>query len=188
MRSVFSISSYELVPPPAPNTVARPTTEGACQVRLQLSMLLLRRTVRMNFCATKFISLVAFEQLNRPTPSPAFRAVAARRPAAARSRASSQVAVRRPPLSRTIGSVSRVSPFFIEACSFRSAPDRLYAAARRPTASGGDAFGVAVDVRAPVADEPHQRHPEPLGRLDRERGGRAHRADDRDPRDRRLLD
>ncbi len=44
MRSVFSISSYELVPPPAPNTVARPTTEGACQVRLQLSMLLLRRT------------------------------------------------------------------------------------------------------------------------------------------------
>ena len=41
MRSVFSISSYELVPPPAPNTVARPTTLGACQVRLQLSMLLL---------------------------------------------------------------------------------------------------------------------------------------------------
>ena len=44
MRSVCSISSYELVPPPAPNTVARPTTEGACQVRLQLSMLLLCRT------------------------------------------------------------------------------------------------------------------------------------------------
>jgi len=49
MRSVFSISSYELVPPPAPNTVARPTTLGACQVRLQLSMLLLPRTWRMNF-------------------------------------------------------------------------------------------------------------------------------------------
>ena len=43
-RSVCSISSYELVPPPAPNTVARPTTEGACQVRLQLSMLLLCKT------------------------------------------------------------------------------------------------------------------------------------------------
>ena len=42
-------------------------------MRLQLSMLLLRRTVRMNFCATTFISLVAFEQLNGPTPSPAFR-------------------------------------------------------------------------------------------------------------------
>ena len=49
--SVSSISRYELVPPPAPNTVARPATEGACQVRLQLSMLLLPRTVRTNFCA-----------------------------------------------------------------------------------------------------------------------------------------
>ena len=43
MRSVCSASSYELVPPPAPKTVARPTTLGACQVRLQLSMLLLPR-------------------------------------------------------------------------------------------------------------------------------------------------
>ena len=50
-RSVSSISRYELVPPPAPNTVARPATEGACQVRLQLSMLLLPRTVRENFWA-----------------------------------------------------------------------------------------------------------------------------------------
>ena len=95
----------------------------------------------MNFCATKFISLVAFEQLNRPTPSPAFRSVAARRPAAARSRASSQVAVRRPPLSRTIGSVSRVSPFFIEACSFRSALDRLYAAVRGSGPQAGTRSG-----------------------------------------------
>jgi len=47
MRSVFSISSYELVPPP--KTVARPTTLGACQVRLQLSMLLLPMTERVNF-------------------------------------------------------------------------------------------------------------------------------------------
>jgi len=44
-------SRYELVPPPAPNTVARPATEGACQVRLQLSMLLLPRTTRRDFCA-----------------------------------------------------------------------------------------------------------------------------------------
>ena len=51
IRSVSSASRYELVPPPAPNTVARPATEGACQVRLQLSMLLLPRTVRANFCA-----------------------------------------------------------------------------------------------------------------------------------------
>jgi hypothetical protein len=49
MTSVFSISSYELVPPPAPKTVARPTTLGACQVRLQLSMLLLPMTERVNF-------------------------------------------------------------------------------------------------------------------------------------------
>ena len=51
MTSVFSASSYEDVPPPAPKTVARPTTEGACQVRLQLSMLLLPTAVRMNFIA-----------------------------------------------------------------------------------------------------------------------------------------
>src|SRR5688572_25284680 len=118
MRSVFATSSYELVPPPAPNTVARPTTLGACQVRLQLSMLLLPRTCRENFCATKFISFVAFEQLNRPTPQPGFASTAACRPEAARSSASSQVAVRRPPFERTIGSVSRTSPFLIERTPF----------------------------------------------------------------------
>ena len=52
MRSVSSISRYELVPPPAPNTVASPATLGACHVRLQLSMLLLPTTVRANFWAT----------------------------------------------------------------------------------------------------------------------------------------
>ena len=65
-RSVSSTSRYELVPPPAPKTVARPATLGACQVRLQLSMLLLPRTARENFCAAKFTSLVALEQLNVP--------------------------------------------------------------------------------------------------------------------------
>jgi len=49
MTSVSSISRYELVPPPAPNTVARPTTLGACQVRLQLSTLFEPMTVRANF-------------------------------------------------------------------------------------------------------------------------------------------
>src|SRR5919106_6129164 len=76
----------------------------------------------MNFCATKFISLVAFEQLNTPTPQPGFRSIAACIPDAALSRASSHVAVRRPPFERTIGSVSRTSPFLIEASSFPPAP------------------------------------------------------------------
>ena len=49
MRSVVSISSYADVPPPAPSTAARPATEGACQVRLQLSTLLVWNTVRANF-------------------------------------------------------------------------------------------------------------------------------------------
>jgi hypothetical protein len=51
MTSVSSTARYELVPPPAPNTVARPTTLGACQVRLQLSMLFVPITERTNFCA-----------------------------------------------------------------------------------------------------------------------------------------
>ena len=50
-QSVSSISRYELVPPPIPNTVARPATLGACQVRLQLSMLFEPMTARANFCA-----------------------------------------------------------------------------------------------------------------------------------------
>ena len=66
MTSVSSASRYDEVPPPAPNTVARPATLGACQVRLQLSMLLLCMTARVNFWAMKFISFVVFEQLNIP--------------------------------------------------------------------------------------------------------------------------
>ena len=67
MTSVSSISAYDDVPPPAPNTVARPTTEGACQVRLQESMLFVPMTARANFWAMKFISLVDFEQEKKPT-------------------------------------------------------------------------------------------------------------------------
>ncbi len=66
-RSVSSTSLYELVPPPAPNAVARPTTLGACQVRLQLSILWLRKTTRASFCARKFISFVDLEQLKMPS-------------------------------------------------------------------------------------------------------------------------
>ncbi len=50
-QSVVSISSYEEVPPPAPSTAARPATEGACQVRLQESMLFDPNATRENFCA-----------------------------------------------------------------------------------------------------------------------------------------
>ena len=49
MTSASSASRYELVPPPAPKTVARPTTLGACQVRLQESMLFEPIAARMNF-------------------------------------------------------------------------------------------------------------------------------------------
>ena len=66
IRSVSSASRYELVPPPAPNTVARPATLGACQVRLQLSMLLLPSTTLANFWAAKLTSLVAFEHEKTP--------------------------------------------------------------------------------------------------------------------------
>ncbi len=51
MQSVSSISRYDEVPPPAPKTVARPTTEGACQVLLHESMLLDPITTRANFWA-----------------------------------------------------------------------------------------------------------------------------------------
>ena len=66
MTSVSSISRYDDVPPPAPNTVARPTTLGACQVRLQESMLFVPITWRANFCARKFISFVALEHEKIP--------------------------------------------------------------------------------------------------------------------------
>ena len=51
ITSVSSISRYDDVPPPAPNTVARPTTLGACQVRLHESMLFEPMTWRASFCA-----------------------------------------------------------------------------------------------------------------------------------------
>src|SRR3989449_11623796 len=91
---VSSISRYELVPPPAPKTVARPATLGACHVRLQLSMLLLPITDRANFCEMKFISLVALEQLKRPNVLGPCLATAPESPSAARCSGSSHEAGR----------------------------------------------------------------------------------------------
>src|SRR3981081_4466722 len=108
-RSVSSASWYDEVPPPAPNTVARPATLGACQVRLQLSMLLLCITARANFWAMKFISFVLLEQLNMPNALGPL-SLAAANPAAALSSASSQDAGRSRPPSLTSGSVRRTSP------------------------------------------------------------------------------
>src|ERR1700682_3332381 len=99
-KSVSSSSRYDEFPPPAPNTVARPATLGACQVRLQLSTLLLPMTARVNFCDIKFSSLVVFEQLNIPKALGPI-ALAASKPAAARCSASSQVAGRSRPPSLT---------------------------------------------------------------------------------------
>src|SRR5919204_1252309 len=117
ISSVSSASRYELVPPPAPKTVARPTTEGACQVRLQLSMLLLPRTCRESFWAAKLTSLVAFEQLKIPIglhdwPA-SLVASAAWNPATVRSSASSHVAGWSSPpfVSRTRGWVRRTYDF-----------------------------------------------------------------------------
>jgi hypothetical protein len=49
-------------------------------------------TTRANFCAMKFISFVAFEQLKSPNVCGPLRVTAARKPSAARLSASSHVA------------------------------------------------------------------------------------------------
>ena len=108
ITSVSSISWYDDVPPPAPNTVARPTTLGACQVRLQQSMLFVPITWRANFCARKFISFVAFEHEKIPNDvdaSAVTRAREARRGAVERLVPGSRAAARPP--SRTSGVVRR---------------------------------------------------------------------------------
>lgn len=78
-------------------------------MRLQLSTLFVPMATRVNFWATKFISLVVFEQLNMPKASAPRAATTDWKPAAARPSASSQVAGRSaPPLrSRTRGTVKR---------------------------------------------------------------------------------
>ena len=151
-RSVCSTSSYELVPPPAPNTVARPTTDGACQVRLQL------------------VDVVAAEDLTAELPSDEVHLVRGLR-AAEHPRPPAGVALdgaaeplggpveglvpggRRAasPLSRTIGSVSRVSGALIDGCSFLREPGssrfyvgRSYGREHRLTAGAARAPGGRV--------------------------------------------
>src|SRR5581483_10073172 len=87
--------------------VVRPTTEGACQVRLHESTLLLPKTCRAIFDARKLTSLVDLEQEKIPVAVLPFSCRLRRNPSAARSRASSQEAGRRTPLSRTRGWVRR---------------------------------------------------------------------------------
>ena len=128
MTFASSTSRYEVVPPPAPKTAARPATLGACQVLLQLSMLLLPTAVRMNFWAAKFTSLVAFEQLNMPKEVGPCRSMMPRIPLAAQSSACSQVAGRSFPFSRMRGSVSRCGDM---ALSLRSLAECLQRSAQR---------------------------------------------------------
>src|SRR5256714_3133451 len=138
IRSVSSASRYELVPPPAPNTVARPATDGACQVRLQLSMLLLPRTWRESFWAAKLTSLVDLLQLKIPIggrSAPGREARAARNPSTVRSSASSQLAGRSSPpfVSRTRGWVRRTY-------DFGKGPPCLCVVHRRPFGRSGRVY------------------------------------------------
>jgi hypothetical protein len=80
-------------------------------VRLHESMLFDPITERTNFCARKLTSFEAFEQLNIPNERVVSVAFARPSPAAATSSASSQLAGRSDPFSRTIGSVSRPRVF-----------------------------------------------------------------------------
>ena len=61
---------------------------------MQLSMLLLPSTVRLNFCAAKLTSMVAFEHEKTPKVVGPWAAFAAWKPATTRVRASSQLAGR----------------------------------------------------------------------------------------------
>src|SRR4026207_2346520 len=72
-------------------------------------MLWVPNPTRASFWARKFISLLAFEQLNVPMASPPCLSRTVRTPSAAKLSASSHEAGRRPPLSRIRGSVSRVN-------------------------------------------------------------------------------
>ena len=162
ITSVSSISRYEFVPPPTPNTVARPATLGACQVRLQLSMLLLPITTRANFCAMKLSSFVVFEQLNIPNARGPCRSVVSRNPLAVRSSASSQLAGRSVSPSRISGSVSLtyrpdlVLDFIGNTRSAweggRMRPSALYASEVR--AQGGPSLAPSASLTSPLESNP----------------------------------
>jgi len=76
-------------------------------VRLHESMLLVPNASLANFWAAKFISLVAFEHENKPTPVGPRVSSVFLKPTVALSRACSQLAGRSTPPSRTMGVVSR---------------------------------------------------------------------------------
>jgi hypothetical protein len=69
-------------------------------------MLFVPITARANFCAMKFISFVDFEQEKKPTADGEKASLVVANPLAAFERASCQVATRKTPFSRTIGSVN----------------------------------------------------------------------------------
>src|SRR5690242_11010975 len=83
--------------------------------------------------------------------------------------------------------MARAIPSNVETRSDASTPRSL---AREPSGSAirGDALRVRVDVAAIVADEADERLAEAFGGLDREARRRRYRAEDRDARDRGLLD
>lgn len=71
-------------------------------------MLFVPMTARANFWAMKFISFVDFEHEKKPTADGEKASRVAAKPLAAFDSASCQVATRKTPFSRTIGSVIRV--------------------------------------------------------------------------------
>ena len=72
-------------------------------------MLFVPITARANFWAMKFISLVDFEHEKKPTAEGEKASRVSAKPLAALVSASCQVATRKTPLSRTIGSVIRMN-------------------------------------------------------------------------------
>jgi hypothetical protein len=90
----------------SPRTEHRRQTDdaGACQVRLQLSMLRVPSATRASFAARKLGSFVDFEQLKMPVAFGPRAATFRARPSTARPRPSSQEAGRRAPEWRTSGS------------------------------------------------------------------------------------
>ena len=143
------------MPPPAPNTVARPTTLGACQVRLQLSMLLLPMTDAGELLREEVHLVGRLRAAEDPerVRSPC-RSTASRNPAAARSSASSQVAGRSTPSSRTSGSVSRVNRFLLAIACITSLPSGVGKFSRSRRVDGPETRHQVGDLLLGVAQRP----------------------------------
>ena len=95
---------YDRVPPPAPNTVVRPTTLGSVSSAVA-GVDVVAAHHHPGELLGQVVHLVG--GLRAAEHAERVAAAAPRNPAAARSSASSQLAGRSPPLSRTSGSVSR---------------------------------------------------------------------------------